>query len=226
LIFLSEKGLRLAHEKRRLVVNFDKGFGELAFRFGLASEGGVILFRLSGADPEIDSGEEIWVVGSPRPWLLLPKSGRGALRTVRLNIKPFIGPARQTAGRLWELGHGIVDVSMRSSVSPTSYTRLLFSFPFPAQSPSSDKCVMQWPLAASVPMCPPPGRPSTAIRSSWWVPPLLFPTAWWTPSMSSPRRRGSTVSVFTRMRAWVDSSCPGQSALNKISPHSISDSPA
>lgn len=35
---------------------------------------------------------------------------------VRVNIKPLTGPAGQTAGRLWELGHGTVDVSMRSSV--------------------------------------------------------------------------------------------------------------
>lgn len=60
--------LRLAQKERRLVVTFDKGFGELAFLFGLPSEEGVILFRLSGADPEIDNERVVAALESRSDW--------------------------------------------------------------------------------------------------------------------------------------------------------------
>lgn len=50
-----EEVLRCAQVEQRVVVTHDKGFGELAFRFGLPATCGVILFRLSGADPGSDN---------------------------------------------------------------------------------------------------------------------------------------------------------------------------
>jgi predicted nuclease of predicted toxin-antitoxin system len=47
--------LARAQSERRVVVTHDKGLGELAFRYGLAAECGVILLRLAGASPEADN---------------------------------------------------------------------------------------------------------------------------------------------------------------------------
>ncbi len=44
--------LERAQAERRLVVTFDKDFGELAFRHGLPAECGIILFRLPTSTPE------------------------------------------------------------------------------------------------------------------------------------------------------------------------------
>jgi predicted nuclease of predicted toxin-antitoxin system len=51
--------LARAQEDFRLVVTFDKDFGELAYRFGLPASSGVILFRLSGSAPEIDNARAL-----------------------------------------------------------------------------------------------------------------------------------------------------------------------
>ena len=52
----TESGLRFVLERaqaeRRLVVTFDKDFGELAFRHGLPAECGIILFRIPTSTPE------------------------------------------------------------------------------------------------------------------------------------------------------------------------------
>ena len=44
--------LQRAQDDSRLVVTFDKDFGELAFRWGLSASCGVILFRLRMLSPE------------------------------------------------------------------------------------------------------------------------------------------------------------------------------
>jgi predicted nuclease of predicted toxin-antitoxin system len=44
--------LQRAQDEERLVVTFDKDFGELAFRWGLPASCGVILFRLRTQSPE------------------------------------------------------------------------------------------------------------------------------------------------------------------------------
>ena len=60
--------LARAQEEGRLVVTFDKDFGELAYRFGLPSSSGVILFRLSGSDPEIDNARALAALESEIDW--------------------------------------------------------------------------------------------------------------------------------------------------------------
>ena len=44
--------LKRAQDEHRLIVTFDKDFGELAFRWGLPAACGVILFRLRIQSPE------------------------------------------------------------------------------------------------------------------------------------------------------------------------------
>jgi predicted nuclease of predicted toxin-antitoxin system len=61
--------LAKAQEEDRLVVTFDKDFGELAYRFGLPSSSGVILFRLSGSDPETDNTRALTALESGLDWV-------------------------------------------------------------------------------------------------------------------------------------------------------------
>lgn len=51
--------LALAQAEQRLVVTHDKDFGELAFRFGLPAECGVVLLRLAGNNPDADNQRAI-----------------------------------------------------------------------------------------------------------------------------------------------------------------------
>ena len=60
--------LDLAGKQGRLVVTFDKDFGELAFRFGLPAQSGVVLFRLSGPSPEVDNARALAVLESREDW--------------------------------------------------------------------------------------------------------------------------------------------------------------
>jgi predicted nuclease of predicted toxin-antitoxin system len=46
--------LARAQSELRILISQDKDFGELAFRSGLPSDCGVILFRLQGQSPEAD----------------------------------------------------------------------------------------------------------------------------------------------------------------------------
>jgi predicted nuclease of predicted toxin-antitoxin system len=47
--------LERARAEARLVFTFDKDFGGLAVRFGLAAPAGVILLRLGGTGPDVDN---------------------------------------------------------------------------------------------------------------------------------------------------------------------------
>ncbi|HEY3568778.1 MAG TPA: DUF5615 family PIN-like protein, partial [Thermoanaerobaculia bacterium] len=60
--------LARAQEESRLVVTFDKDFGELAYRFGLPASSGVILFRLSGSSPDIDNARALAALESGIEW--------------------------------------------------------------------------------------------------------------------------------------------------------------
>jgi predicted nuclease of predicted toxin-antitoxin system len=60
--------LRLARQEGRLVVTHDKDFGELAFRNCLPAECGILLFRLSGADPASDNRRVLEAIESRQDW--------------------------------------------------------------------------------------------------------------------------------------------------------------
>jgi predicted nuclease of predicted toxin-antitoxin system len=55
-------------ESEQRVVTQDKDFGELAFKHRLPASCGVILFRLSGADPAIDNARILEVIASREDW--------------------------------------------------------------------------------------------------------------------------------------------------------------
>lgn len=79
----------LAHAQagQRVVVTHDKDFGELAFRCGLPAGSGIILFRLSGADPETDNRRVLEVLDSSVDW-----TGHFAVAADdRVRIRPLPG---------------------------------------------------------------------------------------------------------------------------------------
>src|SRR5215212_4116562 len=61
--------LERSHQEERLVVTFDKDFGELAFRFGLPAGSGIILFRLSGSSPESDNARALAAFARGIDWV-------------------------------------------------------------------------------------------------------------------------------------------------------------
>lgn len=81
--------LTAAQRDNRLVVTFDKDFGELAYRFGLLAASGVILFRLSGTSPEIDNARVLAALESGIDW-----SGNFAVVSDdRIRVRPLPGTA-------------------------------------------------------------------------------------------------------------------------------------
>ncbi len=60
--------LRRATEENRLVITHDKDFGALAFRWGLPATSGVILFRLSGNNPDADNRRILSVLEQRTDW--------------------------------------------------------------------------------------------------------------------------------------------------------------
>ena len=60
--------LSRAQAERRILATFDRDFGELAFRFGLPAECGIILIRLRGTSPETDNSRAIAALTSRTDW--------------------------------------------------------------------------------------------------------------------------------------------------------------
>lgn len=60
--------LARAQAGARLLLTQDKDFGELAFRHGLPAECGIILFRLTGSDPDADIRRMIDALESRMDW--------------------------------------------------------------------------------------------------------------------------------------------------------------
>lgn len=63
-----EEILARAQAEGRVVVTFDKDFGELAYRFGLSAASGIVLFRLSGSSPEIDNARTLAALATGIEW--------------------------------------------------------------------------------------------------------------------------------------------------------------
>ncbi len=63
-----ETVLARAQSEQRIVLTNDKNFGALAFRYGLPASCGVVLFRLSGIDPESDNRCVLRVLESRTDW--------------------------------------------------------------------------------------------------------------------------------------------------------------
>ncbi|RJP37967.1 MAG: hypothetical protein C4547_04980 [Phycisphaerales bacterium] len=60
--------LARAQAEERIVVTFDKDFGELAFRSRLPAACGVVLFRLTGASPSVDNARALAALAERRDW--------------------------------------------------------------------------------------------------------------------------------------------------------------
>jgi predicted nuclease of predicted toxin-antitoxin system len=77
--------LTRAQAESRVVVTQDKDFGELAIRFGLPANCGVILLRLAGDDSDSDNRRIVAVIESRTDW-----SGTFAVATEkRVRIRPL-----------------------------------------------------------------------------------------------------------------------------------------
>lgn len=80
--------LARAQEEKRLVITFDKDFGELAYRFGLPAASGVVLFRLSGSSPDVDNARALAALESGIEW-----TGSFAVVTdERIRVRPLPVP--------------------------------------------------------------------------------------------------------------------------------------
>ena len=60
--------LARAQEEQRLVVTCDTDFGQLAFQARLPAACGIVLFRLSGASPEVDNERVVTALESRDDW--------------------------------------------------------------------------------------------------------------------------------------------------------------
>jgi predicted nuclease of predicted toxin-antitoxin system len=60
--------LRLAQHEQRIVVTFDKDFGELAFRRGLPAACGIVLFRIGAQSPAMLAHRVVNVLHSRTDW--------------------------------------------------------------------------------------------------------------------------------------------------------------
>jgi len=81
--------LERAQSEKRLLLTFDKDFGELAFRFGLPIESGVVLFRITMSSPAGVAAKATAVLESRDDW-----SGHfSVVQDHRLRMIPM--PARE-----------------------------------------------------------------------------------------------------------------------------------
>jgi predicted nuclease of predicted toxin-antitoxin system len=79
-----------AVQEDRLVITHDKDFGALAFRWGLHATSGVILFRLSGDNPDADNQRVLTVLDRRTDW-----AGHFCVVTddrIRIRLLPGQGP--------------------------------------------------------------------------------------------------------------------------------------
>jgi predicted nuclease of predicted toxin-antitoxin system len=80
--------LRRAREEERLLLTFDKDFGELAYRQGLAVSPGVILFRVSSTSGS-DAGRFIVsALESRTDWV----GSFGVIEADRIRLRPLAAP--------------------------------------------------------------------------------------------------------------------------------------
>ena len=60
--------LARAEQESRVLITQDKDFGELAFRFRLTSNCGIVLFRLTNDDPDFDLKRMLTSIESRSDW--------------------------------------------------------------------------------------------------------------------------------------------------------------
>jgi predicted nuclease of predicted toxin-antitoxin system len=85
-----EQILNHANNDARIILTFDKDFGELAFRLAMPARCGIILFRLSSEKPANDNARALAAIESMTEW-----SGHFAVVTddrIRVRRLPIAGP--------------------------------------------------------------------------------------------------------------------------------------
>jgi predicted nuclease of predicted toxin-antitoxin system len=60
--------LKLAQSENRVLITFDKDFGELAFRSKLPASCGIVLFRITASSPSHVADVAVNVLGSRADW--------------------------------------------------------------------------------------------------------------------------------------------------------------
>lgn len=65
---LDDAVLQFAQNEQRIVVTFDKDFGELAFRRGLPAACGIVLFRIGALEPAMLAHRVVNVLHSRADW--------------------------------------------------------------------------------------------------------------------------------------------------------------
>lgn len=75
--------LRRARKEQRILITFDKDFGELAFRDGLPADCGIILFRILLSSPEQVSKRIVAALESHEDW----KGHFAVIEETRIRLK-------------------------------------------------------------------------------------------------------------------------------------------
>jgi predicted nuclease of predicted toxin-antitoxin system len=89
--------LARAQAEQRIIVTHDKDFGELAFRSQLPASCGVILFRLTGSDPDMDNQRLLETLESRTDW-----AGHFSVVTdnrIRMRALPVVQLSRSARGK-------------------------------------------------------------------------------------------------------------------------------
>jgi predicted nuclease of predicted toxin-antitoxin system len=77
--------LNRAASENRILLTFDKDFSELAFRYGLPSHCGIILFRISTRNSEYIANVSISVLESRTDW----KGNFSVIEESRIRMRPL-----------------------------------------------------------------------------------------------------------------------------------------
>lgn len=77
--------LQRAQDEERLVVTFDKDFGELAYRWGLPANCGVLLFRLRMQSPEHVRGRVLETLAARSDW----QGTFAVIEEYRVRVRPL-----------------------------------------------------------------------------------------------------------------------------------------
>ncbi len=77
--------LRRAQAEDRVLLTFDKDFGDLAFHWGLPAQCGVILFRLSIPSPDVSAQRVVAAIATQQDW----SGSFTVVEDARIRIRPL-----------------------------------------------------------------------------------------------------------------------------------------
>lgn len=83
--------LRRAQQEQRIVRTFDKDFGDLAFRGGLPSDCGIVLFRINFPSPQVVAQRAVAEIAARTDWtgqFVVIEEGRVRVRPLPSSPNP------------------------------------------------------------------------------------------------------------------------------------------